>query len=692
MEGRRDARRARPRATARSRELDRHRPRERRAAASTSTRPPPTRPRRAAAAPTLPAHARRGAQAAGRRDAAHAARPRDTPASSARRSAASSPPTPASTRPDAFGLVGAMSPSTWWNSNVIIGDVGAMTMRAPGARLRRLRPARRTTTSDTTQLAAAYLEPRLRRGRRFSARRIKPARSTTRSTGPSASPARWRSSSARVKTRGHGPQADDRDSCAGDRERRAGEAGRFGRRALRGAGRRLLQRVSGGASDRGHRARPARARRRSRRRLANGDRPRGEAAARLGGALRRRRRARALALPAKRSRRSSAPRSRRSSSSSPRSRAGARLPDYYPDLASRSVYVLIQRDFAPARGADEVGDRARAADPRRCSPRANATSARSRRWRRLDIALDEVDGIIDFFQKDVPLAFASVKDPKLDAALAPVDRRGRPRARRLPRLSQKRSEAARARLVRDRRRGVPRQAARRRNDSTCRSTGCSPAARPSCTACKPSSRRPPRRIDPHATFAEVQRAGRKRITTAPITCSPTPRRAWPGCASFIVEHHIVTIPSPVLPKVEETPPFMRATTFASMDTPGPVRDARDPGLLQRHAAGEELAARRRSRTSCAARSTARSSTWSRSTRRSPATTCSSSGCRRCRGQVRKFEGALDQRRGLGALLRADDARRGLRRTTIRSLRLASSRTRSRARRATWSASACTPAG
>jgi hypothetical protein len=38
---------------------------------------------------------------------------------------------------------------------------------------------------------------------------------------------------------------------------------------------------------------------------------------------------------------------------------------------------------------------------------------------------------------------------------------------------------------------------------------------------------------------------------------------------FIERAHIVTIPSPVLPIVEETPPFMRALTFASMDTPGP---------------------------------------------------------------------------------------------------------------------------
>jgi uncharacterized protein (DUF885 family) len=39
--------------------------------------------------------------------------------------------------------------------------------------------------------------------------------------------------------------------------------------------------------------------------------------------------------------------------------------------------------------------------------------------------------------------------------------------------------------------------------------------------------------------------------------------------SFINTHHIITIPSKVEPTLEETPPFMRATTSASMDPPGP---------------------------------------------------------------------------------------------------------------------------
>ncbi len=42
-----------------------------------------------------------------------------------------------------------------------------------------------------------------------------------------------------------------------------------------------------------------------------------------------------------------------------------------------------------------------------------------------------------------------------------------------------------------------------------------------------------------------------------------------GLIGFIDSHRIVTIPSSVRPILRETPPFMRATTFASMDTPGP---------------------------------------------------------------------------------------------------------------------------
>jgi uncharacterized protein (DUF885 family) len=42
-----------------------------------------------------------------------------------------------------------------------------------------------------------------------------------------------------------------------------------------------------------------------------------------------------------------------------------------------------------------------------------------------------------------------------------------------------------------------------------------------------------------------------------------------GLRDYIDQHGIVDIPTPTLPIVEETPPFMRSLTSASMDTPGP---------------------------------------------------------------------------------------------------------------------------
>jgi len=38
---------------------------------------------------------------------------------------------------------------------------------------------------------------------------------------------------------------------------------------------------------------------------------------------------------------------------------------------------------------------------------------------------------------------------------------------------------------------------------------------------------------------------------------------------FLVDHRLITLPSTVRPRVAETPQFLRATSFASMDTPGP---------------------------------------------------------------------------------------------------------------------------
>jgi uncharacterized protein (DUF885 family) len=77
-----------------------------------------------------------------------------------------------------------------------------------------------------------------------------------------------------------------------------------------------------------------------------------------------------------------------------------------------------------------------------------------------------------------------------------------------------------------------------------------------------------REVEPTRTPREVL-AELGRDHPAPDHLLQSFRDTFQGLIQFIQEKHIVDIPSPVRPTLENTPPFMRATTTASMDTPGP---------------------------------------------------------------------------------------------------------------------------
>jgi uncharacterized protein (DUF885 family) len=70
--------------------------------------------------------------------------------------------------------------------------------------------------------------------------------------------------------------------------------------------------------------------------------------------------------------------------------------------------------------------------------------------------------------------------------------------------------------------------------------------------------------DPKEVLAELA-----TIHPAPDQLLQTFQGTFDGLIAFIREKKIITIPSDVQPVLEETPPFMRATTSASMDSPGP---------------------------------------------------------------------------------------------------------------------------
>ena len=77
-----------------------------------------------------------------------------------------------------------------------------------------------------------------------------------------------------------------------------------------------------------------------------------------------------------------------------------------------------------------------------------------------------------------------------------------------------------------------------------------------------------RKIDPGKkpieVFKEIQRDHPTETSLIPET-----KKNLEAIRQFLIDHRIITLPSEVRARVEETPQFMRATSFASMDTPGP---------------------------------------------------------------------------------------------------------------------------
>jgi uncharacterized protein (DUF885 family) len=76
-----------------------------------------------------------------------------------------------------------------------------------------------------------------------------------------------------------------------------------------------------------------------------------------------------------------------------------------------------------------------------------------------------------------------------------------------------------------------------------------------------------KQIDPKKTPTEVFKQIHNEHPTAE-NLIPDIGKDLDAIRQFVVDHHIVTVPSEVRAQVKETPQYRRATSFASMDTPG----------------------------------------------------------------------------------------------------------------------------
>src|SRR5262245_651108 len=75
-------------------------------------------------------------------------------------------------------------------------------------------------------------------------------------------------------------------------------------------------------------------------------------------------------------------------------------------------------------------------------------------------------------------------------------------------------------------------------------------------------------VDPSKSPAEVL-AELRSMHPVPSEVLQSFRNTFDGLIAFINTHHIITLAADRRPTLQETPPFERATTTASMDTPGP---------------------------------------------------------------------------------------------------------------------------
>src|SRR5207245_5996071 len=77
-----------------------------------------------------------------------------------------------------------------------------------------------------------------------------------------------------------------------------------------------------------------------------------------------------------------------------------------------------------------------------------------------------------------------------------------------------------------------------------------------------------KKIDPNKSPIEVFKQIQSEHPT-PDKLIPDVARDLDNIRKYVLSHHLVNIPSDVRAKVKETPQYLRATSFASMDTPGP---------------------------------------------------------------------------------------------------------------------------
>ena len=247
-----------------------------------------------------------------------------------------------------------------------------------------------------------------------------------------------------------------------------------------------------------------------------------------------------------------------------RIRQWAKDPDSYSGAITNAAYVIMKRNYAPA------PERLTALIAREKKMPGVLLEARKNLGSPpriyTEIAIEQIDGNIRFFKNDLPAAFTEVSDKALldafrksndDVIGALGDYKTYlqktllakstgsfaygDEVYRLALADYEMIDMSPADLL------STAEADRRKNEAAFQATA--------------------RQIDANKSADQVLAAMQADHPPADKLLQAT-QDTLDSIRQFIVDHHIITIPPSDPAKVKETPPFMRSTTSASMDTPG----------------------------------------------------------------------------------------------------------------------------
>jgi len=240
-------------------------------------------------------------------------------------------------------------------------------------------------------------------------------------------------------------------------------------------------------------------------------------------------------------------------------------PDVYSSTGTSSVYLLMSRNFAP------LEERLKSVIAREQQIPKNLADAKANLKNPprvyTEVALEQLPGIIRFFQNDVPEAFKSVTNPQLMAQFKEANGKVIAELQRyqdflksdlLPiskgdyRLGP---ELYRKKLLYEEMVDIPLDRLLQIGYDDLHKN-------------QAELKRVAAQIDPGKTPEQVL-ADLEQDHPKPDQLLQSFRDTFNSLINFIQEKKIISIPSEIRPAVQETPPFARALTSASMETPGP---------------------------------------------------------------------------------------------------------------------------